>query len=248
MIADVTERHRLETSLRHQAQHDPLTGLPNRTLFFERLDTALDAGRHVGVCYLDLDGFKAVNDTLGHDVGDQVLQTVAHRLAAEIGGHEINGAERGDIGSGGHLVARMGGDEFVVLVGSGSAGGMDHDADDNADDSAAHAELLRVGEQALEAVRRPVLLGPHQIVVSASVGVAARGDGGSGSAAADEGRRHHAALGEEGRSQPDGAFDAERHRADVARFELSARMPDALEPQASSWWTTSPWSGSPTSG
>jgi diguanylate cyclase (GGDEF)-like protein/PAS domain S-box-containing protein len=225
MIADVTERHRLETSLRHQAQHDPLTGLPNRTLFFERLDTALDAGRHVGVCYLDLDGFKAVNDTLGHDVGDQVLQTVAHRLDAEIGGHEINGAERGDIGSGGHLVARLSGDEFVVLVDSGSAGG----ADDSADDSADHAELLRVGERALDAVRRPVLVGPHRIVVSASVGVAARGDGGSGSAdlmkAADTTLQW---AKKDGRNRM-ARFDAERHRAAVARFELSARMPGALE-------------------
>jgi diguanylate cyclase (GGDEF)-like protein/PAS domain S-box-containing protein len=212
MIADVTERHRLETSLRHQAQHDPLTGLPNRTLFFERLDTALDAGRHVGVCYLDLDGFKAVNDTLGHDVGDQVLQIVAHRLAAEIGGHEISGDERGDIGGAGHLVARLSGDEFVVLV-----------------DSAAHAELLRVGEQALDAVRRPVLLGPHRIVVSASVGIAARGDGGSGSAdlmkAADTTLQW---AKKDGRNRV-ARFDAERHRAAVARFELSARMPGALE-------------------
>jgi diguanylate cyclase (GGDEF)-like protein/PAS domain S-box-containing protein len=203
MIADVTERHRLETSLRHQAQHDPLTGLPNRTLFFDRLDTALAAGRHVGLCYLDLDGFKAVNDTLGHDVGDQVLQNVARRLTAEIGGA-------------GHLVARMWGDEFVVLV------------DGPADRMADHTELHRVAEQALDAVRRPVLVGPHRIVVSASVGVVARGDGGGGSAelmkAADttllwakkDGRNRVA------------RFDAGRHRAAVARFELSARMPDAL--------------------
>ncbi|OLT09513.1 hypothetical protein BJF78_30645 [Pseudonocardia sp. CNS-139] len=106
MIADVTSRHRLETSLRHQALHDPLTGLPNRTLFFERLGAALAvpaAERHVGVCYLDLDGFKAVNDTLGHEIGDRLLAAVAGRLAAELTGA-------------GHLVARTGGDEFVVLV------------------------------------------------------------------------------------------------------------------------------------
>jgi diguanylate cyclase (GGDEF)-like protein/PAS domain S-box-containing protein len=218
MIADVTERHRLETSLRHQAQHDPLTGLPNRTLFFERLDTALDAGRHVGVCYLDLDGFNAVNDTLGHDVGDQVLQTVAHRLAAEIGSHEINGAERGDVGGAGHLVARLSGDEFVVLVDSGRTGSAN-----------GSAELLRVAEQALDAVRRPVLVGPHRIVVSASVGVAAHGDGGSGSAdlmkAADTTLQW---AKKDGRNRM-ARFDAERHRAAVARFELSARMPGALE-------------------
>jgi PAS domain S-box-containing protein len=237
MIADVTERHRLETSLRHQAQHDPLTGLPNRTLFFERLDTALEAGRHVGVCYLDLDGFKAVNDTLGHDVGDQVLQTVAHRLAAEIGGHEISGHEiggdeRGDIGGAGHLVARMSGDEFVVLVDNGRAGDTDGRADGSADGSAeqlGHTELLRVAEQALDAVRRPVLLGPHRVLVSASVGVVTRGDGGSGSAdlmkAADTTLQR---AKKDGRNRM-ARFDAERHRAAVARFELSARMPGALE-------------------
>ncbi len=104
MMEDITERHRLQTRLRHQAQHDPLTGLPNRTLFFERLDAAL-AGRapRPGVCYLDLDGFKAVNDTLGHDRGDALLRAVARPA-------------RPTPSAGGHLVARMGGDEFVVLV------------------------------------------------------------------------------------------------------------------------------------
>jgi diguanylate cyclase (GGDEF)-like protein/PAS domain S-box-containing protein len=207
MVGDVTERHRLETSLRHQAQHDPLTGLPNRTLFFERLDAALAAdgpGHHVGVCYLDLDGFKAVNDTLGHDVGDELLQAVAHRLATELGDDR-------------HLVARMGGDEFVVLA------EIPHARD------AAAAELDRVAQCALDAVRRPTVLGPHRIAVTASVGIVQRGDGGSGSAelmkAADT-TLHWAKK--DGRDRI-ARFDAERHRADVARFELSARMPDALE-------------------
>ncbi|WP_308282672.1 putative bifunctional diguanylate cyclase/phosphodiesterase [Pseudonocardia nigra] len=205
MIADVTERHRLETSLRHQAQHDPLTGLPNRTVFFERLDAALAAdGNHLGVCYLDLDGFKAVNDTLGHDVGDRLLQTVARRLT-------------GELGPAGHLVARMGGDEFVVLV----EGGADH--------AVGRDELHRVARTALEAVGTPMRLGAHRVVVSASVGVVERDDGGAGSAelmkAADttlywakKDGRNRIAL-----------FDAERHRADVGRYALSARMPEALE-------------------
>ena len=103
MVEDITERQRLEDRLRHQAQHDPLTGLPNRTLFFERLEAALaEPDRELGVCYLDLDGFKAVNDTLGHDVGDELLRAVARPAARPR--------------SAGHLVARMGGDEFVVLV------------------------------------------------------------------------------------------------------------------------------------
>jgi diguanylate cyclase (GGDEF)-like protein/PAS domain S-box-containing protein len=206
MMADVTEWHRLEKTLRHQAQHDPLTGLPNRTLFFERLDAALDAGRHVGICYLDLDDLKAVNDTLGHDIGDQLLQTVGHRLATEIGTED---------GGAGHLVARIAGDEFVVLVDDADAAGTD--------------DLHHVAEQTLDAVRRPVLVGPHRIVVSASIGVVRSGDGGSGSAelmkAADT-TLHWAKK--DGRDRV-AFFDAERHRAAVARFELSARMPGALD-------------------
>jgi diguanylate cyclase (GGDEF)-like protein/PAS domain S-box-containing protein len=209
MIADVTERHRLETSLRHQAYHDPLTGLPNRTLFFERLDAALDGGHDVGICYLDLDDLKAVNDTLGHDVGDHVLQTVAHRLRTEIGA-----ADAGP----GHLVARLAGDEFVVLVeGVVDVGGADD-----------------VARRALDVVRRPVHSGPHRVLVSASVGVV-ESTGVAGSAdlptAADLMKAADTTLQwakADGRNRV-ARFDAERHRAAVARYELSARMPVALD-------------------
>jgi diguanylate cyclase (GGDEF)-like protein/PAS domain S-box-containing protein len=205
MVGDVTERHRLEASLRHQALHDPLTGLPNRTLFFERLDAALTApDGHVGVCYLDVDGFKVVNDTLGHDVGDELLRAVARRLAAEL-------AEPG------LLVARMGGDEFVVLVESLLPA------------SSAGENLRRVARRALEVISRPVLLGPHRIVVSASAGVVERGDGGTGAAGLMKAADTTLYWAKKGGRNRVAVFDAERHRAMVARFELSARMPDALE-------------------
>jgi diguanylate cyclase (GGDEF)-like protein/PAS domain S-box-containing protein len=102
VAVDVTERRLLQDRLWHEARHDPLTGLPNRTLFFERLEQLLSSGP-VGVCYLDLDGFKSVNDGLGHEVGDRLLVLVAQRLAATV--PDSSG-----------LLARLGGDEFGVLV------------------------------------------------------------------------------------------------------------------------------------
>ena len=83
MLTNVTERHRLQQRLRYQALHDPLTGLPNRAMAAERLEEMLaapDPRARLGLCYLDLDGFKRVNDTLGHHVGDQLLVAVARRL------------------------------------------------------------------------------------------------------------------------------------------------------------------------
>ena len=103
---DVTERAQLQEQLSHQAFHDELTGLANRSLYRDRLDHALAArvrdGRPVAVLYLDLDGFKAVNDALGHGAGDAVLREVAARLGAAV--------RPGD------TVARLGGDEFAVLL------------------------------------------------------------------------------------------------------------------------------------
>ncbi|MEV6636771.1 bifunctional diguanylate cyclase/phosphodiesterase [Actinoplanes sp. NPDC051470] len=93
----------LTRRLRHQAYHDPLTGLGNRALFNERLDQALSSGRPAAIVYLDLDDFKMINDSLGHDAGDIVLRTVGDRLAA------CSTAE--------DTVARLGGDEFAVLTG-----------------------------------------------------------------------------------------------------------------------------------
>lgn len=113
---DVTERRQLQEALEHQALHDHLTGLPNRTLFSDRLTHALQradrAGEEAAVLYLDLNGFKVVNDSRGHAAGDRVLRMLADRL---------QGALRD-----GDTVARLGGDEFgVVLEGVSSRAGIE---------------------------------------------------------------------------------------------------------------------------
>jgi diguanylate cyclase (GGDEF)-like protein/PAS domain S-box-containing protein len=148
-LRDETERRRNEEDLLRRALHDPLTGLPNRVLFLDRLTQALGrAGRQdqqVAVLYVDLDGFKNVNDTWGHGVGDAVLQAVGQRLAAAL--------RPGD------SVARFGGDEFLVLCEGLSSGD----------------EAVEVARRLLEAVSRPL---PHRagtVAVSASVGIAMAG-------------------------------------------------------------------------
>jgi diguanylate cyclase (GGDEF)-like protein len=104
-LRHAVERHRREAQLAHRALHDPLTGLPNRALFFDRLRLALSRLRRTQTClavlFLDLDDFKAVNDALGHGAGDQFLVEVGHRLRGVL--------------RGGDTAARLGGDEFVVL-------------------------------------------------------------------------------------------------------------------------------------
>lgn len=146
---DVTERRILEDRLTHQAFHDSLTGLANRALFHDHLDLALDRQkRHAGilaVMMLDLDGFKEVNDRLGHDAGDMVLIEVAGRLAACV--------RQGD------TVARLGGDEFAILL------------EDLADESVAKELANRV----VNAVAEPLAIGDDSAVVGVSVGLAFAG-------------------------------------------------------------------------
>jgi diguanylate cyclase (GGDEF)-like protein/PAS domain S-box-containing protein len=148
---DITERVRTAAYFKHLATHDSLTDLPNRAHFFEYLagvqTEASRSGAAYGLLYLDLDGFKAVNDTYGHDVGDRALQAVAQRLQAVLGPHEF--------------VARLGGDEFAFV--------LDHLAD--AADAAQVATRLLATFQApfsLDAAPQPLT-----ITLNASIGICA---------------------------------------------------------------------------
>lgn len=145
-LTDITNLKEAEARLHHASLHDALTGLPLRTLFADRLEQAVakmkrDPTSHFAVLFIDLDGFKTVNDVLGHEAGDKVLRTAAHKLAACM--------RKGD------TVARLSGDEFAVLLG----------------DLARPEDALELTERILEAVTFSVGDGDATLTVSASVGV-----------------------------------------------------------------------------
>lgn len=148
---EIAERQELEKQLTHQAFHDPLTGLPNRTLFLDRLDLALDrAGRRKGkvaVLFMDLDNFKLINDSLGHEAGDEVLLAVAERLENSMQAEET--------------VARFGGDEFTILL----------------EDVAGASGAARVAERIEDALRAPFVLRGRERFITTSVGIAFGGRG-----------------------------------------------------------------------
>ena len=144
-VEDVTDELRLQEELRHQALHDSLTGLPNRTSFTDRLEQALltirRRGRSCAVLYFDVDRFKIVNDGLGHGAGDALLRGLAGRL-------------RG-IARSGETLARLGGDEFGLLLPDiGEAG-----------------EAVAVAKRILRAVRSPFPVDGHEIVAGVSIGI-----------------------------------------------------------------------------
>ncbi len=149
MIEDVTARKAAEEELSHRAFHDPLTDLPNRDLFMDRLGVALARARRgageLAILFLDLDRFKEVNDTLGHSAGDRLLVAVARRVEA--------GVRPSD------TVSRFGGDEFVILC----------------EDVAGEIGAAQVAERIREALERPVLIGDHEVAVNASIGIAMSG-------------------------------------------------------------------------
>lgn len=215
-VADVSDRRELQKRLRHLQMHDPVTRLPNRTLFFERLSAVLETppfqddtrpGRgRIGLCYLDLDGFKAVNDTLGHRTGDRLLAAVAARLTdcAEQEGPHPSGAP---------LVARLGGDEFAILV----------------EESTGTRQLTELARTVLAALQKPFDLAGQRLSVSASIGVVERpvaGTSATGLMQAADTTLYWAKA--DGKSRWT-LFDPERNAHRMTRQALSSNLRPAVE-------------------
>jgi diguanylate cyclase (GGDEF)-like protein/PAS domain S-box-containing protein len=151
-VIDITERKQAEARIAHMAHHDALTDLPNRVLFRQRMAEALAkhtrTGNCVGTLCLDLDNFKLVNDTLGHPIGDRLLEAVAERIAGVV--------RKGD------TAARLGGDEFAILV----------------PDVKAPDELAILAQRLIDAVGEPYLIEGHAVTIGTTIGIAvAPGDG-----------------------------------------------------------------------
>lgn len=146
VIVDITDKKEAEEQIRALAYHDTLTGLPNRRLFADRLSVAVAqtvrAGNRIGLLFLDVDHLKTINDTLGHAVGDQLLQAIADRLRKSV--------REGD------TVARLAGDEFTILVPG----------------IPAPKDAERIARDVLEAMRLPFQIGDREIRATCSIGVA----------------------------------------------------------------------------
>jgi diguanylate cyclase (GGDEF)-like protein len=143
---DINERKVFERQLAHQAFHDPLTDLPNRALFMERLQHALSKSKRkcdpVGVLFVDLDNFKLINDSLGHEAGDEMLIDVARRLKECVRDADT--------------VARLAGDEFTILI----------------DDASDGDTILEIGRRIVEVLQLPANIDGREVFTTASVGIA----------------------------------------------------------------------------
>ncbi|MFB0626472.1 putative bifunctional diguanylate cyclase/phosphodiesterase [Streptomyces sp. AB3(2024)] len=212
-VADISDRRDLQARLRHLQMHDPVTRLPNRALFFERLSAALESSSYeqggtgrIGLCYLDLDGFKAVNDTLGHRVGDRLLTAVAARLT--------QCADQYGYGrTGGHLVARLGGDEFALLV----------------EDSSGTEQLVDLARSVLAAVQEPFDLAGQRLSVSASIGVVERDAAGTSATGLMQAADTTLYWAKEDGKARWTLFDPERNAHRMTRQALSSTLRPAVE-------------------
>jgi c-di-GMP-specific phosphodiesterase len=201
IAAVAIERATAETALTAAARLDPLTGLPNRATFLNQLTYNLDhPGRRTAVLFCDLDGFKWINDSLGHSIGDRILVDVAWRLERALDGH--------------HLLARFGGDEFTVLV---------HDADDP------EVDVRAVADGLVKALAAPFHLDGGEFYVSVSVGIAIADDDEAGASdlLRDADAAMYAAK-ERGRSRL-AVFDRTLRDRATARLTVEAELRRALD-------------------
>lgn len=152
LIYEINERHRIESNLKHIAHHDALTNLPNRLLLDARLNHAIERAKRedlqVAVMFIDLDHFKTINDSLGHDIGDQLLIAVSNRL--------LNCVREDD------TVARLGGDEFIIII------EQVHDIGD----------LDALLKQIMKVTSQTITINSHELSISASIGISTYPDDG----------------------------------------------------------------------
>jgi diguanylate cyclase (GGDEF)-like protein/PAS domain S-box-containing protein len=203
-LTDVSDRREAERRLQYDALHDPLTGLPNRVLFVDRLDQSIRrALRHhpeccAAVLFLDLDHFKVINDSLGHAIGDQLLKAVAARLETALRPNDT--------------VARLSGDEFTLLL----------------DDVCEAREATIIAERVLQSLQAPFLLDGRELFVGASIGIAlatARSHPQQVMRDADVAMYRAKADGK-GRHA---VFDAEMHEQVMRRLNLEHELRSAIE-------------------
>jgi diguanylate cyclase (GGDEF)-like protein/PAS domain S-box-containing protein len=201
-VRDVSEHHRLEEQMQHEALHDALTQLPNRELFLDRVTRAASnarrAGHLVAVAVLDLDQFRLINDSLGHAMGDQVIVLVAERLKSSL--------------RSGDTLARLGADEFALMF------------DDAGDPGVLSARLERV----LASFSGPYRIGRHSLRLTAGIGVAVARDGAS---AEELLRDADTAVTTAKQSGPNRyhIFEPALHARVVERLAMQAAVPEALE-------------------
>lgn len=201
VVEDVTERLRLRESLRRQSMRDSLTGLANRTTLLEWLAERMEVpgGRGVAVGLLNLDGFKMVNDSLGHDVGDELLGEVASRLRTAVSGEH-------------RLLVRMGGDEFAIA----------------AADCSTTKEMVAIAREALGSLHAPFRIAGQELSISARAGIVARPlvSGTAAELVRDADITLGWAKADGSRLT---VYDPDRNAGELARYGLAAAMPAALE-------------------
>ncbi|HEX5801468.1 MAG TPA: EAL domain-containing protein [Azospira sp.] len=205
IFSDITERKAAQARIEFLAHHDPLTGLPNRSLLRERLEQEIGRARRtdsgVGVLFLDLDRFKTVNDSLGHAIGDRLLREVADRLR-----HSLRESD---------VVCRQGGDEFIVVL----------------PDLKTPNDAAQIARQIIDTLNAPIDVGTQLVHTSSSIGIALFPEDGHTSSAllkAADLAMYHAKECERGTYR---FFTAELNARAVERLELDGRLREALRCQ-----------------